>query len=101
MKKIISTLVFLASTTASAACITADGYEVPVGKTVELYMVDTNVKVGPAYRCGGMKRTKTCVGNIFSGNPVECSQYDSGACVDNWIDQLDDSNFNFLVCKDQ
>lgn len=95
-------LVSVSCATASAAdCVTADGVTISNGSSVAMhYRAQPRKQVGPNFDCASVARTRTCVNGQLSVIPRECSQYDSGACVDSWIEMLQDTDFTFARCED-
>lgn len=95
-------LVSLAATTSFAAdCVTKDGVTLADGTSTVLYhTAQPRKEFGPNYSCAGSARIRTCNNGALSVIPRECSQYDSGGCVDNWEDRLEDNQFVFARCED-
>lgn len=104
MKSLFTTLAFVMAFTVNAKaadCVSADGVQIPDGSSAVFYYASNPGKdMGPSYTCGGVARVRTCTNGTLSNNTPECSQYDSGGCVDYWMDRLPDSDFSFAVCKD-
>lgn len=88
-------------TTTANDCITVDGAIVTDGSTAKLfYLTQPRKQIGPNYTCNEMSRTRTCVNGTLSNNIPECGQYDSGGCVDHWVERLADSDFALANCED-
>lgn len=102
MKALLLTAVMATASFAHAQnCVTADGMIVPNGKTVALYYSANPTKeIGPNYTCEMTARTRTCVDGTLSQKTITCSEYDSGGCVDWWMDRLSDADFSVAQCKD-
>ena len=95
-------LVSAFSMTASAQdCVTADGATIANGASAKLfYTLTPRQDLGPDYTCAEMSRVRTCVNGTLTNNTPACSQYDSGGCVDFWVDRLADADFALAVCND-
>ncbi|WP_413288075.1 hypothetical protein [Bdellovibrio sp. HCB337] len=104
MKSFVTTLAFFMAFTVNAKaadCVSVDGVVIPDGASAKFYYTANPSKdMGPSYTCGGTSRVRTCTNGQLSNNVPECSQYDSGGCVDYWMDRLADSDFSFAVCAD-
>lgn len=102
MKALIFALALGVSATAQAHnCVSAEGLIIPNGKTVRLYYSAQPTKeIGPNYTCNSTARTRTCIDGALSTSEIKCSQYDSGGCVDWWMDRLEDTDFSFAQCND-
>lgn len=76
---------------------------VEIDSKATFYYVDESAKIGPAYTCAELSRVRTCepFGDdaVWSDVQPECSQEDSGGCVDRWLDRLPDSAFTFTQCR--
>lgn len=74
-----------------------------VGASAVLYhSANPSKEFGPHYKCSysTSQRIRTCNNGVLSVVPRECSQYDSGGCVDAWEDLLQDTEFVFARCND-
>ena len=104
LMKYVSVLAFSLLTVSNAHalyCVTADGLLLEHGTTATLYYKDQpRTQIGPNYTCAVVSRARTCVDGNFSEQTPVCSQYDSGGCVDGWLAQLPDAEFNFGACLD-
>lgn len=81
-------------------CLSADGLSIPNGVSVKLYYSANPTKsLGPAYTCESVSRVRTCVNGVLSAQEIQCSEYDSGGCVDWWMDRLPDTDFATLQCQ--
>ncbi|UXR63893.1 hypothetical protein EZJ49_12545 [Bdellovibrio bacteriovorus] len=89
----------MASITHAQDCVSADGLIIPDGLTVKLYYSANPTKsLGPAYTCDSVARVRTCVAGVLSAKEIQCSEYDSGGCVDWWMDRLPDTDFATVQC---
>lgn len=94
-------LLFSVSNAQALYCVTADGVLIKHGESTTLhYKKRPRGQIGPNYTCVEVSRVRTCVDGQFSDVPRQCSEYDSGGCVDNWISQLPDTEFNYAHCLD-
>ncbi|MFV8258583.1 hypothetical protein ACNQKP_12295 [Bdellovibrio bacteriovorus] len=102
MKALIFALTLGLSAAAQADnCVSADGLIIPNGKTVRMYYSSQPTKeIGPNYTCNSTFRTRTCIDGALSTSVITCSEYDSGGCVDWWMDRLQDTDFSFAQCND-
>jgi len=104
MKAFFAALIFVsafAMTASATDCVTADGATIADGASATLYYtLQPRKQIGPDYSCAEMSRVRTCVNGALTNNTPECSQYDSGGCVDHWVDRLADSDFALARCED-
>lgn len=98
MKSVLTIFALVVSLSAVAEC-EREGILYQNGEQAVFYLVENHNEVGPNYTCASMGRVRTCEGNEWSKNVPECSEEDSGGCVDWWIDRLADSNFNATFCN--
>lgn len=90
----------MAQTVQAQNCVSADGLIIPNGVSVKLYYSATPTKtLGPAYTCDSVSRVRTCVDGVLSAKEIQCSQYDSGGCVDWWMDRLPGTDFATAQCQ--
>lgn len=91
----------IAAQAQAADCRTIDGVTVPNGQPILLHFKNQpRTQIGPNYFCGLVSRVRTCVEGRFSEAPRDCSQFDSGGCVDGWLDMMPDNAFEFAQCED-
>lgn len=91
------------SVTFAADCLTQDGVVIENGTSAVLYhSANPSKEFGPHYKCAysTSQRIRTCNNGVLSVVPRQCSQYDSGGCVDAWEDLLEDTEFMFARCND-
>lgn len=82
-------------------CETVDGLWVENGQSILFYLTDQpRTQLGPNYTCKEVSRVRTCVDGRLSENTPTCSEFDSGGCVDSWLQQLSDFEFTFRTCRD-
>lgn len=96
-------LMFASSASFAADCLSRDGVVIANGTTVLLYhSAQPSREFGPNYKCASKSssRLRTCNNGALSVVPRECSQRDSGGCVDSWEDMLQDTEFVFARCND-
>lgn len=103
MKKFLAILALsICSHFAKASpCQTVDGLWVENGRSILFYLTDQpRTQLGPNYTCEEVSRVRTCVNGRLSEKTPACSEFDSGGCVDSWLQQLPDSEFTFQNCRD-
>jgi hypothetical protein len=77
----------------------------PIGAGATFYLESESAKVGPAYTCKELSRVRICEVSTqtglteWSNRKPECGTFDSGGCVDWWLEQLSDSAFTFSSCR--
>jgi len=97
--KLLSLLALILPVAASANC-ELNGGIYPLGAKVKFYYTNQSAKIGPNYSCEDLSRVRTCgFKGVWSANQPECSQFDSGGCVDWWVDQMADSSFRYTSCN--
>lgn len=97
---LLSTLM-IGATAQAQNCLSTDGLIIQDGASLKMYYVgQPRKKIGPNYTCNYVSRVRTCQNGQLSVKEVQCSQYDSGGCVDSWIDMLPDSSFSHVQCED-
>lgn len=96
-------LMFASSMSFAADCVSRDGVVIADGTSAVFYhSSNPSREFGPNYKCSysTSQRVRTCNNGQLSVVPRQCSQYDSGGCVDSWEDMLEDTQFVFARCND-
>lgn len=97
----MAALTLVSATSFAVDCLTQDGLVIAHGTSAVMYHTQSpRTQFGPMYDCARSSRVRTCDNGQLSVIPRECSQYDSGGCVDSWDERLEDTQFIFATCKD-
>ncbi len=103
IKKLMALVLVLFTVTNAQAsyCMTTDGLHIKHGEATTLYFKTLpRTQIGRNYTCVEVSRVRTCIDGEFSAVDRQCSEFDSGGCVDSWLSQLPDSEFIFGNCLD-